>query len=92
MILQAYLQTVVNSGGTVNREYAANTERMDLCVKYGIHQYPIEIKIRYGKKTIPEGLIQLYDYMEDLGEAVGWLIVFDKRTSKSWDEKLFWKT
>lgn len=91
LILQAFLQTVINSGGQVNREYAANKDRMDLCVDYGGHQYPIEIKLRYDTKTIPDGLIQLSEYMDVVGEATGWLVVFDKRKTKTWEEKIFWK-
>lgn len=92
LILQAFLQRIVNGGGSILREYAGGRKRMDLCVRYGDHQYPIEIKIQYGAKTIPEGLAQLSEYMDKLGEKTGWLIVFDRKKSKSWDEKVFWKT
>lgn len=91
LILQAFLQTVINSGGRVSREYAANKDRMDLCIHYGGHQYPIEIKLHYDTKTIPNGLIQLSEYMDVVGEATGWLVVFDKRKTKTWEEKIFWK-
>lgn len=90
LILMAYLQTVVNSGGSVHREYASNKDRMDLYVQFGKFVYPIEIKIRYDTKTVAKGLIQLSDYMDVLGEKTGWLIVFSKLKSKSWDEKITW--
>ena len=92
LILQAFLQTVINSGGRVVREYAANRDRMDLCVQYEAYQYPIEIKLRYDKQTIPNGLIQLATYMDVLGETTGWLVVFDRRTTTTWEEKIFWKS
>ena len=92
LILQAFLQRVVNSGGGVSREYAANKGRMDLCVHYGKNKYPIEIKLHYGKKTIPEGLEQLAGYMDTVGENTGWLVVFDRRKGAAWKEKIYWKT
>jgi len=92
LILQAFLQRVINAGGDVLREYATGIKRMDLCVRYANNKYPIEIKLHYGKKTIPEGLIQLSDYMDTLGESTGWLIVFDRRETKTWEEKIYWKT
>ncbi|MEM6320042.1 MAG: AAA-like domain-containing protein [Bacteroidota bacterium] len=91
LILQAFLQRVINSGGRIAREYAANRDRMDLCVHYGDHKYPIEIKIHRDQKTVPDGLVQLAAYMDTLGEPKGWLVVFDRRKKKNWDEKIYWK-
>ena len=92
LILQAFLQRVVNGGGDVLREYAGGRGRMDLCVRYGNNKYPVEIKINYGPKTIPDGLTQLSEYMDKLGETTGWLTVFDRDEDKPWDDKIFWKT
>jgi hypothetical protein len=92
LILQAFLQRVINSGGDVLREYAGGRGRMDLCVRYGTFQYPIEIKLLYGNQTIPDGLEQLSGYMDTLGQSTGWLVVFDREENKPWDEKIYWKT
>lgn len=92
LILQAFLQRVINAGGDILREYAANRNRMDLCVRYGSNKYPIEIKLHYGPKTIPEGLEQLGGYMDEVGETTGWLVVFDRREEASWEERIYWKT
>ncbi len=92
LILQAFLQRVVNGGGDVLREYAGGRGRMDLCLRYGDSKYPVEIKINYGPKTIPDGLRQLNDYMDKLGETTGWLTVFDRNEDNPWDDKIFWKT
>lgn len=92
LILQAFLQRVVNSGGHILREYAGGRKRMDLCIQYGGSQYPVEIKVRRSPKTLPEGLAQLGEYMDKLGEKTGWLVVFDRDKTKAWDEKIFWKT
>ncbi len=92
LILQAFLQRVINSGGDILREYAYARKRIDLCVLFGGRKYPLELKLNYGKKTIPEGLEQLDEYMDGFGEKIGWLIIFDRNNKISWEEKIYWKT
>lgn len=92
LILQAFLQRVINGGGRMTREMAAGSRRLDLCVHYQERRYPIELKLRYDQKTYQEGVKQLADYMETLGCAEGWLLVFDRRKHIAWKRKLFWKT
>jgi hypothetical protein len=92
LILQAYLQRLVNSGGQIIREQANGAGRVDLCIHYQGIKYPIELKLRRSDKTFTEGEAQLTDYMDRLGCLEGWLMVFDKRKTISWDEKIFWRT
>ena len=90
LILQAFLQRVINGGGHIDREYATGKKRMDLCVHFGDRKYPIEIKLWYGDKTVAEGVDQLSAYMDTIGEKEGWLVIFDRTPEKSWDEKIYW--
>jgi len=92
LVMQAFLQRIVNSGGRISREIASGKRRLDLCVHYQHNRYPIELKLRYGDKTYKEGQDQLADYMDKLDCAEGWLIVFDKRKTVTWDKKIFWQT
>ena len=92
LIVQAFLQRVINGGGRITREMAAGSRRLDLCVHYQARRYPIELKLRYDQKTYQEGVKQLADYMETLDCAEGWLLVFDLRKHIAWKRKLFWKT
>lgn len=92
LILQAFLQRVLNRGGNISREPATGRRRLDLCVHYEGRKYPVELKLRYGDRTYKEGKKQLAGYMETLNCAEGWLIVFDRRKTLSWDEKIFWET
>ncbi|MEK8019909.1 MAG: AAA-like domain-containing protein, partial [Candidatus Parabeggiatoa sp.] len=92
LVLQAFLQRIVNSGGRISRELAGGTGRLDLCVHYQEQKYPIELKLRRADKTYQDGKKQLADYMDKLGCAEGWLIVFDKRKTVSWHKKIFWRT
>jgi len=92
LILMGFLQRVLNGGGSVVREMAAGSGRLDLCVEYESHRYPIELKIRRGEKTLPDGIRQLSRYLDTLGEPEGWLIVFDRRPDVPWDDKISWET
>ncbi|MDR3239924.1 MAG: AAA-like domain-containing protein [Clostridiales bacterium] len=89
LILQAFLQRVVNGGGRISREFAAGTGRVDLCVEVQRCKYPIELKLRYSDQTYMEGIQQTLAYMETLGCGRGWLLVFDLRKKVSWEKKIF---
>ena len=92
LILQAFLQRVINGGGHIDREYATGRRRMDLCVHFNGKKYPIELKLLYNEKTVVEGLEQLSAYMDTVGESTGWLVIFDRSTNKPWEEKIYHDT
>ncbi|MCL1816713.1 MAG: ATP-binding protein [Clostridiales bacterium] len=91
LIMQAFLQRVINGGGRIDREMAAATGRVDLCVEYQSQRYPIELKIRRHERTYIDGLKQTASYLHKLGCAEGWLILFDQRADMSWEDKLYVK-
>jgi hypothetical protein len=77
----AFLQRVVNGGGTIEREYAIGRGRMDLCLRFRDLTLGIEIKVwRDGAPDpLAEGLAQLDGYLAGLGLETGWLVIFDRR-------------
>jgi hypothetical protein len=91
LVLQAFLQRVVNGGGYIIREMALGTKRADLCVIYDNHKYPIELKILRNEKSLTDGLTQLSTYMDKVGSDTGWLVLFDRDAKKNWDEKIYMK-
>jgi len=92
LILMAFLQRILNTGGRIDREMATGRGRIDLCIHYENQRYPVEIKIRRDKNTLEEGKKQLSGYMDKLGCDEGWLVIFDRRKKTPWKTKLFWKT
>lgn len=94
LILQAFLQRVVNGGAHIDREFALGRRRLDLCVAIGENRYPVELKLRDPRRADPEaeGLEQLAGYMDACGAREGWLVIFDRRPERSWDERIGWKT
>jgi hypothetical protein len=89
LILMAFLQRIVNGGGQIHREMAAERGSSDLCLVYEGEKYPIELKIWRGEKTLTQGLEQTARYMDAYGCAEGWLAIFDQRPEMKWDDKLY---
>jgi len=81
LVLMAFLHRVVNGGGTLEREYAISSGRLDLCLRLGAKTLAIELKVwRPGAvDPVAEGLVQLDGYLAGLGLQRGWLVVFDRR-------------
>jgi len=81
LVLMAFLHRVVNGGGTLEREYAIGSGRMDLCLRYGAVTIAMELKVwKEGKKDpLTDGLKQLDKYLSGLGLDTGWLVIFDRR-------------
>jgi hypothetical protein len=91
LVMMAFLQRVVNGGGQIIREMASGTGRLDLCLISENRKYPIVLKIRYGEKYLEEGLEQTARYMDLHCCNEGWLVVFDRRTTVKWEDKLCFK-
>jgi hypothetical protein len=96
LLLQAYLQRIINGGGRIEREYGFGRGRTDLFVEffYGNNQKQaivIELKILYKsiEATIEEGLIQIKSYMDKCGTKEGHLLIFDRRPNRNWEEKIW---
>ncbi|MDH6100464.1 ATP-binding protein [Anabaenopsis sp. FSS-46] len=81
LVLMAFLHRVVNGGGSLEREYAIGSGRMDICLRYGDVVLGMELKVwKQGKADpLPKGLIQLDKYLSGLNLDTGWLIIFDRR-------------
>ncbi|HEX3532520.1 MAG TPA: ATP-binding protein [Thermoanaerobaculia bacterium] len=86
LIFMAYLQRIVNGGGFIDREYAAGSGRIDLCVRWphpgGLDRWAVELKVWRDGRTDPlaEGLEKLTGYLARLGLDRGTLVLFDGRT------------
>jgi hypothetical protein len=80
LVMMAFLHRVVN-GGSIEREYAIGSGRMDLCLRYAGETLAIEIKVwRPGRPDpLAQGLAQLDGYLAGLGLDSGWLVIFDRR-------------
>ena len=101
LILQAFLQRVVNGGGRIEREYGLGRGRTDLLIVWprtgtaapeaGVDKFVIECKVAHKglERTIDEGMAQTAACMDRCAARTGHLVVFDRRPDRSWDEKIF---
>jgi hypothetical protein len=89
LVLMAFLDRVANGGGSVDREYAIGRDRMDLCLRYRQQVLGIEVKVWRDRKSdpLPQGLVQLESYLARLGQDVGWLVIFDRRSNHRSDRR-----
>ena len=99
LLLQAYLQRIVNGGGQITREYGLGMGRTDLFILWKLpegrtRRFVIECKIQYGtrKATIERGTEQVLKYADRCGADEIYLVIFDRSENKSWDDKIFAET
>jgi len=94
LLIMAFLQRIINGGGTILREYALGKKRVDLLVTWPYEnnqtqRIVIELKVWYGPKAYQEGLEQTAKYMNTSNATEGHLVIFDRRENRTWDEKIY---
>ena len=95
LLLQAFLQRIVNGGGRIEREYGLGRMRTDLLVLWpypgGVEKVVIELKVLHKtlEQTVATGLEQTWSYLDRCGAEEGHLVIFDRTPDKPWEEKLF---
>ena len=102
LLLQAFLQRIVNGGGYIDREYGLGRRRTDLLIRkpltdgYGgpVQRIVLELKVKRPKDgldtMIDAGLKQTWEYMDSVGSVdEGHLIIFDRTQQKSWEERIW---
>lgn len=78
VLFMAWLQRLVNGGGTIQREYALGRRRLDILVEFAGKKFVSEIKIYRGDKSLAEGLDQITEYLDQIGLSEGYLMLFAK--------------
>lgn len=101
LLLQAFLQRIINGGGRLNREYGLGRLRTDLFIEWPLEEklgfmgevqkVVIELKIeRNGReKTIEQGLPQTLKYRDRCLADSSHLVIFNRNPQISWESKIF---
>ena len=95
LLMQAFLQRVINGGGRIDREYGLGRRQTDLLITYPIHPVRqwIVIELKVAKRglaqVLMDGLKQTRDYMDQCGADEGHLILFDLTPGRSWEERIY---
>jgi len=87
----AFLQRLINGGGSNHREYALDRKRVDLLIGWKGQRIVVEIKVNRGENALERGLVQTAEYMDIANATEGHLIIFDGNTAKTWEEKIYTK-
>ena len=102
LLMQAFLQRIVNGGGRINREYGLGRKRTDLFIEWPVDEAqgffgPVQrivLELKLWKKgsleaVLADGLPQTVDYARQCGADEAHLIVFDRRPDSPWDERIW---
>ncbi len=98
LLLQAFLQRIVNGGGRIEREYGLGRMRTDLLVlgpapngEAAGQRIVIECKVAHGSvdRTVQAGIERTRAYMDRCAADEGCLAVLDRRPETSWEDKVF---
>ncbi|SMP62602.1 AAA domain-containing protein [Desulfonatronum zhilinae] len=103
LLLQAFLQRVLNGGGRLNREFGLGRRRTDLLLEWPldeasgffgpVQRVVIELKLLHARRslesTLTEGLEQTADYADKVGAGEAHLVVFHRDPGKTWEERIW---
>ncbi len=101
LLLQAFLQRIVNGGGRINREYGLGRRRTDLFLEWPVDEslgylgtvqrVVIELKILHQglDATQKQGLVQTADYADRCGADESHLMIFDRHPNIPWQERIW---
>jgi len=100
LLLQAFLQRVVNGGGRIAREYGLGRGRTDLLVQWpltpqgftgAMQQVVLELKIQHKGRaaTLAAGLAQTARYAAQCAADEAHLLIFDRDPNVAWDDKIY---
>ena len=104
LLIQAFLQRIINGGGRLNREYSLGSKRTDLLIEWPVNQEQgfygevqrivIELKIKHGSlnSLIKKGMEQTAEYADKVNADEAHLIIFDRDQNIKWQDKIWQRT
>jgi hypothetical protein len=92
LLLMAFLQRIVNGGGSIAREMAVGRGRTDLVIEFNGDVFVLELKIKRSNTNMERTYKQLFHYLDQLNQPHGYLILFELKNSDavSWEERIKW--
>ena len=101
LLLQAFLQRIVNGGGRISREYGLARKRTDLFLEWPtseaqgflgpLQRVVLELKLvrQAPEAALQQGLQQTDDYAQRVGADEAHLLLFDRRADQSWEARIW---
>ncbi|QEP42401.1 ATP-binding protein [Ectothiorhodospiraceae bacterium BW-2] len=103
LLMQAFLQRIINGGGRIQREYALGRKRTDLTIEWPldeaqgffgpVQRIVVELKLQRGEleELITNGITQTLDYADGCGAEESHLVIFNRDPNTSWEKKLWYR-
>ena len=89
LLFLSFLRPILNGKGFDFKEPVIGEERrIDIVITYLNRRYVIELKRWRGKKYHEAGLQQLSDYLDTYAIKKGYLLIFDFRKTKTYQQKV----
>jgi AAA-like domain len=86
LVYLAFMKPILNGHGYDFKEVQVSEERrLDVVITFYQHKYVAELKLWRGKIAHEKGLKQLSDYLDRLKLTEGYLIIFDHKEVKTWE-------
>jgi hypothetical protein len=73
LLLMAFLQRIVNGGGSIAREMAVGRGRTDLVIEFKGDVFVLELKIKRSNTNMERTYKQLFHYLDQLNQPHGYL-------------------
>jgi hypothetical protein len=103
LLIQAFLQRILNGGGRLSREYALGRRRTDLLLEWPldetqgffgpVQRVVIELKLLHAGRTLksllPKSLARTADYADKTGAEEAHLVIFHRDAALSWEQRLW---
>ncbi|MDP2831768.1 MAG: AAA-like domain-containing protein [Pseudomonadota bacterium] len=101
LLMQAFLQRIINGGGRLNREYGLGRRRTDLLIEWPVNEAEgfhgevqrivIELKLLRGalETVLEKGLRQTAEYADAAQADEAHLVIFNRDAAVSWDDKIW---
>ncbi|WP_462271300.1 AAA-like domain-containing protein [Desulfobacter sp.] len=101
LLLQAFLQRILNGGGRLNREYGLGRKRTDLLIEWPLdkenefhgpeQRIVIELKILRGalETLLATALAQTYEYADKCSADEAHIIIFNRDPNIPWEQKIW---
>ncbi|MCG5516407.1 MULTISPECIES: ATP-binding protein [unclassified Ectothiorhodospira] len=101
LLMQAFLQRIVNGGGRISREYGLGRKRTDLFIEWPtdsalgfngpMQRIVVELKLQRGtlETVVETGLAQTAAYADQVGADEAHLVIFNRDPAASWDARIW---
>jgi hypothetical protein len=100
LLLMAFLQGIVDRGEgegflchgqrrSIEREYGFGREVLELLICWKGERHAIQIMRRRDRESEQDGIHLLRNYLEQMGPWEGFLVLFDPRPARTWQQRLY---